>query len=251
MAHTHNIDKDLAFAQESSEERVASFLAAYGKQIAIFAAGLLLCMLAAYAWYRVGQSHAITDYTDAEKAFEELQQAKAPQSPLAENPAYITLQKMIKSHPELESRYGGPLAQLALQQGDLKLAAQYAGPALQQLVAENLPFYEEFSKTSLLIAEGNDRDAYKRAAFLQKRMLEESQNANAGFSPSLLVMNQIRIASLMQRLNMKSEEAKAWRDVERLAALPSAEQGLSAASLLDTLKTGQVTLQDYIRSREK
>lgn len=254
MTQSHNLEKNLDFVSESGEERLASFLSLYGKQLLITVAVLLLCLVGAYVWHRVGQGHAETDYSNAEKSYQELLQVKGQDrsKPLAENESYLILQGILARRPDLESRYDGPLAQIALERGDLKLAALYADKALKQLMAENLPFYEEFSKTSLLISEGNDREAYKRASFLQKRMREEAQSVNAGFRQSLLVFNQIRIASLMQRLGMRSDELQAWQEVQQLAAAEAANSGdRPAANLLETLKTGQVTFEDYLRAREK
>lgn len=242
MTHSHRLDKKLGLVSQTTDERLAIFLSTYGKQLLIAGAITLLMLLGAYMWHKIGQGHAEADYLKAEKAYQELLQDQDPPKPLKDNPAFEALQTILTRHPELTSRYGGAIAQIALQQGEIKLAVQYADHALKQLINENLPFYEEFSKTSLLIAEGHDREAYKRAAFLQKRMREEMQNADAEFRQSLLLFNQIRIASLMQRLGMRGDERKSWQEVQQLASSTNSR-------LLEGLKTGQVSFKDYVQSR--
>lgn len=240
-------DKIIDITEESREEWLASWLAEYGRQLLVALAVLLILLLLSYVWHLSSKGKAETDYLAAENAFQQLEKEGLDKSsPAAENPSYLTLKEILARHPELGSRYNGPLAQMFLRLGDQKLAMTYADKALKELATEKLPFYEEFSKTSLLIAEGNYRDAYKRAAFLQKRMREEAARPDPGFRPALLVLNQIRLATLLQKLDIPAEELKAWREIGQLT-----QNNEASSEILNTIKTGQISFKDYIQVREK
>lgn len=240
--HVQQLEKELS--SESREEQLVTFLGTYGTHILVTLAVLLVAILLGYVWHMVSRGKAETDYLTAETAFQKLEAMTGSATPITDNPDYIALQTMLAKHPELESRYDGRLAQTFLRLGDMNLAVVYADKALKQLATENLPFYEEYSKTSLLIAQGNYRDALKRATFLQKRMREQSAGSDHGFLPDLLTLNQIRLAALYQQLKMPAEELKAWQ-----------ESGMAIhterSTVLDSIKTGQITLQDFIQAREK
>lgn len=235
----------LEIDSESSEERLASFLTQYGKPL-LLAAGLLIALLlGGYLWHAASRGEAEGDYLLAETSFQQLTKVQAGETSLADNPSFVTLKKMLAKHPELGARYDGPLAQTLLKLGDVPLAVVYADLALKELAKENMPFYEEYAKTSLLIAQGDYRDAFKRASFLQKRMKEEMQTKNSsvtrGFSPQLFLANQLRLAALLQQLDLPAEELKAWQEVEQLAA---------SSHFLDEVKVGEVPFLQFVRARE-
>ncbi len=133
----------------------------------------------------------------------------------------MQLKEIIDRHPELGTRYNGLIAQTFLRLGDIKMALQYGQKALQELSRENLPFYEDFSKTSLLIADGNYADALKRAEFLGKKMNESltgnKESQARGFGDILFISNLIRQAMLQQRLTNTEGELVAWQELQRVA----------------------------------
>ena len=120
-------------------------------------------------------------------------------------------------------------------------ALVYGDQALKRLSEEYFPFFEEFSKTSLLLVQGSDQEALKRVLFLQKKMEE------IGTKSGLVLLNQIRLAMLYGRLGNKDDEIKAWNRWDQLVTTnPQAAQQIA-----DGFKTGKVTLADYIAARKK
>lgn len=231
-------DPKLQITPESGEERIAAFLSEYGRAFLLGLSILIGMTLVIIAWTMYSKGQSENDYFRAEEAFQKLTQIRSVQDNITNNTDYQELEAILVRHPELHQRYDGPLAQTFLRLGEVPLAISYADKALKQLSSEDLPFFEEYSKIALLIAQGNDREAFKRATFLQKRLNEE----NVSSRRVLGLFNEIRLAALMQRLAVKPEELKLWREVQQQ---PTAQQ------LLGDLRTGDVSFLDYVRAREQ
>ncbi|MDP1835537.1 MAG: hypothetical protein Q8K75_06355 [Chlamydiales bacterium] len=242
-------------------DRLATWIQQYGSQVLYGFAAVVVCLLALYAWSSRTAGYEEQDYINAEVAYEEFSISPTEQTDPAVNKSFLALKEILERRPELGSRYNGLIAQTFLRLGDMKMALAYGQKALKNLSDENLPFYEDYSKTSLLIADGSYGDALKRSEFLAKKMSEAATKATTdqerGFGDTLLIYNAIRIAMLNQKLSNGNGELAAWQEVQRLGGDKKSGRAAMAindatyADAMATFKTGKVGLNDYIEARKK
>ena len=182
----------------------------------------------------------------------------------AENiaPALIKLRNITDTYPELHSRYDGLIAQLLITQGNSAEARPYAERALSRTARDKIPFYPEFSRTTLLIEDNQRKEALEQALALQSHLSENaSLNAtdllNRNFGDTLFAYNLLRIAMLKKELGPPEEELKAWKEWEQYAninGLKSPNNLIAPNAFTDLNKQigeDNFTLVQYIHAREK
>ncbi len=221
--------------------KLADWFQEHGQKLVYAAGGILAVLIVGLIWSTQHKSASEKAYVSAEMAYDKFFKIASDQTDPAHEQPFLSLKEAIDAHSDLGSRYDGSIAQVFLRIGAMEPALVYGDQALKRLAQENFPFFEDFSKTSLLIVQGNDQEALKRALFLQKKMTE------ASVKDALTLLNQIRIAMLYGRLGFKDEEIKAWNQWDQLVTThPKAAQQIA-----DGFKTGLVTLADYIAARKK
>ncbi len=145
-------------------------------------------------------------------------------------------------HPEIKPKYQGALAQTLLIEQQTPQAQKYADDIFKRTQPEHLQLYQDYSRTSLLIAEGHYADALPQAVQLKTKM-DQSNADNHSF---LYVYNLIRLALLYQQNNQPALELKAWEELQT--------QTLRLESVLavsQIFKVGQASLNDYIEERQR
>ncbi len=85
------------------------------------------------------------------------------------------LEKPLKSHPELEAKFGTHIAQRLLSLGEVHKADPYAKAAIKRSQELTSPYYSRFSKNTLLIAQGKYAAALEEA----KRLKSELESDDA------------------------------------------------------------------------
>lgn len=239
------------FTSPPHEDYVLPFLQKHGnKLIALFAITFLLFAVT-LVWQIRLNARSEAEYIAAERAFSALQALPAGQEHIQDNADYQKLIAILGRYPELASHYNGQLAQTLMRVGNVPLAMTYADKALQGLSAEHLPFYEEYAKSSLLITQGLDKEAYKRAVMLQKRM-EELTAARADSSPTefgkvLLFLNRLRLATLAEKLQMPQEAFLAWTAVNAEAR---SAQDMLLKNLLINWRSGDLSFARYLETQK-
>ena len=233
------------------EEYILPFLQQHGKKlIAIFALTFLFFVIT-LLWQIRHNARSEAEYMAAERAFSALQAIPAGQEHIENNPNYKRLTAILGRYPELESRYDGQLAQTLMRIGDLSLAMPYADRALKGLSAEHLPFYEEYAKDSLLITQGHEKEAYKRATMLQNRMEEllatNDSAAHQKFGSVLLFLNRLRLATLLEKMNMPQEAPLAWINVNVEARNT---QDPVLRNLLNSWHSGDLSFARYLETQK-
>lgn len=204
------------FTVPPHEDRILLFLQQHGKKLALVFIFFFVLFVIALVWQIRVNTRSEGEYIAAERSFSALQLLPAGQQHIETNPDYQRLVGILTRYPELNSRYDGQLAQTLIRIGNVPLAMTYADRALQGLSAEHLPFYEEYAKASLLITEGHNKEAYKRALLLQKHMEElmtKDPHASAQFGKVLLFLNRLRLATLLETMQMPQEALLAWKAV--------------------------------------
>ena len=221
--------------------KLADWFQEYGQKMIYGIAALVVIMIAGLVWSSARKDASEKAYVEAELSYEKFFKLASDQNDPANEQPFLSLKAAIENHPDLGARYDGSIAQVFLRVGAMQPALVYGDKALKRLAKEDFPFFEEFSKTSLLIVQGNEQEALKRALFLQKKMTETPT------TDALTLLNHVRIAMLYGRLGNKLEELKAWTQWDQLVTM----NPQTAQQIADGFKTGNVTLADYIAARKK
>lgn len=229
------------------ENPVVHFLTQYGR-ISLYA--LLAVIAAGVIIYRLNSSHqekSETDFWNAEKAFRILASpAIQDANSSAEKDALSQLNTILEQHPQLHAKYDGLIAQMLLNRGDVTAAAPFAQSALERTKEENQPFYTDYAKTTLLIADKHYEDALAQALALQNKMniaqQEVGQSDQHQFGNTLFAFNLFRVGLLQQQLGLTNEELKTWQEWKQMVQSKAFEVLL--------FSEGRVSLTDYINSRE-
>lgn len=221
-------------------------------KIAIYAcSGLCVAVLAVYQFGRLDKN--------LPKAYLE---ANAMYAKRDDPVVFNKLEKLVSMHPELQTKFGGAIAQRLLILGDTEKATTYMLAALERARDLISPYYTHFSQTTLLIAEGKLAVALEESKQL-KNVLEkdaslwekvESEERSGGL---LYAYNLVRIAALERELGSKEGERAAWEEIMRNAGwnkvdLPSKTYDPKSYALLArNFQSGCFSLLDYIEQRKK
>lgn len=213
----------------------------YGKYFVIALGALIVALLLIYQLWSSGQSRSTHDYLDAERDFRTfigIDREKTP--PEAINKAFVSLQELMKKHPELEAKYDGMIAQTLINRGQIDLAMPFAKRALVRTQKENSPYYYRYTETTLLI---NDKH-YDKALQQAKELEKDLKNASKDTSGNVLIaFNILRIGILQHQLNQKSEEKETWKKLQQfLNENPEVTAQVN-------LQEGQISLLDYIKAQ--
>jgi len=172
------------------------------------------------------------------------------------------LKVILKKHPELQAKYDANVAQLLISQGDTSQALPFGTLAVQRTEVENAPFYSEYAKTTLLIAEKNYEEALNQALIMKTKLLEHVADAQKTLTnPSnidlLFAFNLLRIGTLQGELSLKEEELKTWKEWKQYAALDKKIlsethiDGFVFQKLMSNLQDGKASFLNYLEMREK
>ena len=221
-------------------------------KIAIYAcSGIFIAILAMYQFGRLeGKSPSV--YREANAMYAKWQDPQV----------FNKLEKLVSSHPELQTKFGGLIAQRLLSIGETKRATAYMTKSLERAQGLISPYYTRFSETTLLIADDKLMIALKEAkqlksdlekdAFLWEQMY--SQKRSGGL---LYAYNLIRIAALERELGSKEGEKAAWEEILSNAGWSNMEEPVKTydpnayATLARNFQSGSFSLLDYIKQRKK
>jgi hypothetical protein len=173
---------------------------------------------------------------------------------------YQQLERPMRQHPELQSKFGTAIAQRLLGLGEVKEATKYANAAFKRSHDLNSPYYAAFSKNTLLISEERFAQALENAQQLKLDMLGDDlfwQNRDPFVrSGSILyAYNLLRIAALQCQLGAKEEERIAWNELLENAGWrgeplnPKTYDPEAYALLAQNFTQGELSLNDYIQRR--
>jgi hypothetical protein len=182
------------------------------------------------------------DFFQAQAAFNQFEQAAGN---TAEGTAaaadFEQLQAIMQRHPELRSKYEGPLAQTLLIIGQVPQAQAYIEDIFKRAQSDHLQLYQNYTNTSVLIGQGDYANALQNAKQLKSDLDQLGERAN----PILYVYNLIRLAMLYQQMEQPGEELKAWEELQnqtqRLEAVIEASQAF---------QVGNASLNQYIEERK-
>ncbi len=204
---------------------------------------LLACLILAYRMIATRTLNAESDFFQAQTAFTQFQQASLSSEENSAEADLQQLQAILQRRPELKPKYEGALAQTLLITGQTAQAQNFAEDIFKRTQPDHLQLYQNYSQTSLLIAEGRYADALQQAQQLQATLDQLNEKAN----PTLYVFNLIRLAMLYQQTGQPQEELQVW---EQFQNQPSYRLDFVLAAN-HALKVGQASLNQYIEERKQ
>jgi len=172
--------------------------------------------------FSTNRSHSQQDFLVGNQILERFHKGE----PLAVESIEAT-EMILERHPELHPKYDMMLAMTYLAERNPSKGLVFAKATLEH-ARQDLPcLYQDYAKTSLLIAEKRYQEAYKEAQDLYTQL----QN-NKAYS-ILYAMNLLRLVSLELEIDATSE---AW---EELKAHPA------FASITPLFQEGNLSLEDW------
>jgi hypothetical protein len=220
---------------------------------------ITLIFLSFFLFQLVGRfsKEKTSNYLQVQKAFHAWV-AQESQDPSLLN----KLEQPLKSHPELEAKFGTHIAQRLLGLGQGDKANPYANAALNRSKELTSPYYSRFSQNTLRISQGKYAEALQEA----KRLKEELEGDDLfweGRDPLirsgtiLYAYNLLRIASLEGELGYKEGELKAWEELAQNAGWQGQQVNNKTYDpeayrlLVQNFTQGDISLLDFIEERKK
>ncbi len=214
------------------------------KKILLWAVTTLLALLIlAYRLVAQRTLHVENDFFQAQAAFTKFQQEilSSEESPSA-IPSLQQLETLMQHYPELKAKYEGSLAQMLLITGQTSQARTFAEDIFKRTQPDHLQLYQDYSKTSLLISEGQYAEALSQAQQLKQTMEQVGDEAT---NPNLYLLNLIRLAMLYQQLGHAQKELQVWEQFQNQPQYLEAMMAINQA-----FKSGQASLNQYIEERK-
>ena len=142
-------------------------------------------------------------------------------------------ENILERRPELHAKCDAMLASVFLAQENIIKGESYAKLALSQVKNELPSFYQQFSQTTLTIAEKK----YDRALEEARRLHEELKVTKE--YETLAGLNLIRIAFLAEACEQEPIRAEAWAEFKIHPSYPK---------LASLFQEGEVNLADYFKN---
>lgn len=207
------------------------------------ASGFVIALMAIFLLYRFFSGTAIKnerDYFEAEIAQTKLMDASSAEKALDQ------LKGIVASHPELQAKYDGVMAETYL----LLNQPEEAKPLIERnlnRIQEN-PYSKKSAEIALLMGENKWEEARALSMSLKKDL--EAMNPNT--LPVLYLYNLYRLISLNQKLGATQEEKtliSEWfnlsKNGEKLSITP-----IVFDAFVKTLNLGDVSFINYIQERQ-
>jgi hypothetical protein len=250
-----HLDQQIKQAISDSDYPLFDWLEKNGRNVAIGAFVLLALLFIGYRMSVKNTAQLEKNYFSASQDFAVFQKEATELSLTKEQQdAFAHLQQLMQQHPDLQAKYEGALVQTLLNRNQTAIALPIATQTLKRVKNENIPFYEDYARTSLLISQQSYAEALKQAVALKDQMLAEATNDSRSFGDLLFAFNMLRIPLLLQKTGTPAQELAAWAEWKAYASGGHVENGMDAkafATVGHLFDEGQFTLANYIAAREK
>lgn len=259
----HPIDEKEDLATRITEHPYFQWFVARRHYIPYVSLAILLVIFLAFKFFTGKAAKTESNYLLAENYFSMIQRSIRSETGTGNREQALTKLKTITdSYPELHSRYDGLIAQLLITQGDSAGARPYADRTFSRTAQNKLPYYSDFSHTTLLIANDQHQQALEKAIALKDLLIEHAAQNKAdpqilNFGDSLFAYNLLRIAMLKKELGSPEEELQAWKEWKQYARIddqsPPNDFIAPEAFIALNNQVGEdnFSLLQYIEAREK
>ncbi|MGA8164371.1 MAG: hypothetical protein WB791_05010 [Waddliaceae bacterium] len=231
------------------------------KTIAVLFVILFAVALIAYTLTTGKTTKAESNYLVAENSYTLLQSSlRGDPNPTVRIDTLDTLKTITNTYPELQAKYDGFIAQLLLIQDKVEEAAAFAERALNRTAKDRLPPYADFTRTTLLIAQGRHEEALKQANALKNLMIQQAttfpdDGTAKNFGDLLFAYNLFRIAMLNRLMGNAKQEKEAWEEWQSYAHAHNKKAAIinpeAFSQLSQQIGEGNFRLGDYIKEREQ
>jgi|GEM_PF-6607146 len=227
------MNKKFAKSEEmlNEDHPFAEWIAA-NKQILGYVAVGLVSLLILGTWWSSGT---------ATKNAADFSQAAFDRTKIDQPTAQAHLETILQRQPTLQARYEAPLAQALLIEGQVSAALPFAERTLQRVASEPTEAYQQFARTSLLIAQKEYAQALEQALALQ--------SAEWNYGMALAGLNQLRIGMLHRELEHPKEAAAAFAAFDKLESLrpPLGSDPEQIQAVKHHADQNELTLQDFLK----
>jgi hypothetical protein len=210
--------------------------------------------VAVFAGLLIGKTHARSgrhekDYVAATKSFTKWEEVLENR-----DRELVSLQKIMKSHPELHAHYDALIGQDFLASHSPNEAKPFVERALKRT---DQPYFSDYAKTSMLIGEKKYEEAFEASNQLKEQMLGDDAFWKSEKSSALFAFNLFRIAILSGQLKDSASEKLAWSELKRYggwdgSSSPDPKIGQEGfEQLLSHFTVQETSLLDYIAFREE
>ena len=239
--------------QNPFSENIAKHLIQYKKGILYGLSAVVILSALLGFWLKNQKQEKVLSYLNFEEQADTLQKFKNKEQ-LEQSAQLFT------ALPKQQAHHAKYLAQVALSVDEQKLLGELMVNASDSSTLDNFPFYQEYSKISLLIAEGQKSKAAERSLQQHQKMRQNQKRQGQVFGLVLYGYNLLRIAFLHQDLKQYDVELAAWKDLEDI--LQSSDKVLEssystqssryqlAQAITEVFSSKGVSLKDYISFRK-
>ena len=199
-----------------------------------------------FAGIRVSSSHKINAEQDYYNALVDFNTLKTSTND-NDDAIVAELRDIVQRHPELHSKYDGAITQFLITAKINKGIMPFFSSGISK---NALPFYNDYTKASLSIAEGKHQEALDTAIELKKSMRPNpSIPQQEKLGETLYAYNLLRIATLQRTLDNPEAEHIAWEELQRLATWNDTDSAYW--EILNNFREEGVSLIDYIEMRQR
>jgi hypothetical protein len=225
------------FDEKWDSQSIIEWISSHKQWLLWAALAVFLLLGMTYRWNRSKTIHAESDFLQAQLLFTQLQTNPSSMEDLEK------LQAISKQYRELRPKYDGFLAQILLTMGKSEPAQIFANEIFSRTKKDSTTFYQEYSKNSFLMTEGQYATALENSQKLQETL--EKTEQDSGAMPVLYLFNLIRLGTIHQQMGNARAELDIWY---RLQHLPASLQA-PLNTLIHALQMEQIPLTDYIENR--
>lgn len=226
--------------QEDFMNNITEWFSAHKNSILITILALFVGILFCYRFFSSREEKAEKEYLRADTLYNQFEANSLKPNSQEFVDSLNNLEKMVNTIPELHAKYDGAIAQLLLLDGQLDRAKPFAEATLKRTESDELENYQDFSKTTLIIAAGD----YTQALQKSKELNEELKQSQETF-PVLYAFNLVRMAMLHQKLDQKDQEKIVWNEI--FNNITPGSKGYTA--LNQVFKQGETSLYQYLQQR--
>lgn len=220
------------------------WLKEYGKILLITVSSLLALLFLTFNLIGRFRGDPQEDFIKAQASFEKWYSASSQDPTL-----FQQLSQPLKSHGELEGKFGAAIAQRLLEFKEAALANGHAMAALKRL-QEGTPYHAQFASTTLLIEQGKLQQALEETKKLKDLLDKDTAlwTKKVPRAGSLLyAFTLFRMASLEREEGSSQGELLAWQELEKFSQSKDPE---SYKALELAFSQGDASLKNYIAFRK-